>query len=81
MRFVAVWKREENIAPDPTGSKVQDSEDTQTFLSTYISVRMRGTIDVELQSRLVGQTIMTDEAPALLQLRVRNTVWVHDTTR
>ena len=42
---------------------------------------MRGTIDVELQSRLVGQIIMTDRAPELLQLRVRNPVWVHDTTR
>ena len=33
------------------------------------------------KSRFVGQIIMTDRAPELLQLRVRNPVWVHDTTR
>ena len=70
-----------NTAPHLTGCKVLGCEDLQAFLSTYIAVKMRGTIDVELQSRLVSQIIMTDRAPELLQLRVRNPVWVHDTTR
>ena len=42
---------------------------------------MRGTIAVQVQWRLIGHTIVTVGAPELLQLRVRNVVWVHDTTR